>query len=95
MATGGGALTGGALASCALAGGAFTRGADWVDREPAGIDSVGSLESGRSRSSVANRVVKKAVKIETTSTGVSTFQAEPGRVHLLESGGRFLDMANG
>ena len=90
MVSRGGALTGGALAS-----GVFTRGALWVDREPAGIDSVGSVESGRSRSSVPNRVAKTAVNTETTSTGVSTFQAEPGRACLLESGGRFLDMANG
>ena len=85
MGSGGGALT----------GGVFTRGVDCVNREPAEIDSVGSLDSGRSRSSVAKRVAKKAVNIETTSTGVSIFRAEPGRSSLLESGGRFLDMGNG
>ncbi len=87
---GGGALTGGAST-----GGVFTCGAGCVDREPADVGSVGSLASGRSRSSVAKRVAKKAVNIDTTSTGVSIFRAEPGRSSLLESGGRFLDMGNG
>jgi len=85
MESGGGALT----------GGVSTRGADCVDCEPASIDSVGSLDSVRSRTSVAKMVAKKAVNIETTSTGVSIFRAEPGRSSLLESGGRFLDMGNG
>jgi hypothetical protein len=94
MAWGGGALTGGALTRGALTGGVSTRGAGCVDRESTRIGSVGSLASGRSRSSVANRVAKKAVSIETTRTGVSIFRAEPGRAGLLESGGRFLDMGN-
>jgi hypothetical protein len=96
----GGSLTGGASICCALGGGAptgggFTRGADCVDRESAGSGSVGSLASGRSMSSVANRLAKKAVSAKTTSAGVSIFRADASGARLLESGGRFLDMGNG
>jgi hypothetical protein len=91
----GGTLTGGALAAGAPTAGVLTRGADRADRELAGIGSVGSLASGRSRSSVANRLAKKAVSAKTTSTGVSIFRADASGARLLESRGRFLDMGNG
>ena len=99
-ALGSGALAGGALTCCALGGGAptgggFTRGADCVDREPTGSGSVGSLASGRSRTSVANRLAKKAVSAKTISAKVSIFWADASGARLLESGGRFLDMGNG
>jgi hypothetical protein len=88
----GGALTGGALTCCALGGGAptgggFTRGADCVDRESAGSGSVESLAPGRSRTSVANRLAKKAVSAKTISARVSIFWADAGGARLLESGG--------
>ena len=79
---GGAALTGGALT-----GGGFTRGTDCADREPAGVSSLGSLASGRSRSSVANRLAKKPVSAKTTSVGVSIFRADASGARLLESGG--------
>ncbi len=66
-----------------------------MGRESTGIGSLGSPKSGRSTSSVAKRVAKNAVNIEMTSTGVSIVRANAGRVRLLESGGRFLDMVNG
>jgi len=94
-ALGGCALTGGALTGSALTGGGFAGGAGCVNREPAGIGSVGSLASGRSQSSVANRVAKKAVSAKTTSARVSIFWAAARFDGLLESGGRFLDMGNG
>ena len=89
------ALTGGASTGCALTDGGFTRGADCAEPEPARIGSVGSLASGRSRSSVANRLAKKAISAATTSTGVSIFRADVRCARLLESEGRFLDMDNG
>jgi hypothetical protein len=97
---GGGALTGGeptggALTGCTLTGGAFTRGADCADRETAGSGSVGPLASGRSTSSVTNRLAKKPVSAKTTSAGVSIFRADASGARLLEPGGRFLDMDNG
>jgi hypothetical protein len=90
-----GTLGGGTLGGCALTGGVFTRGAECVNRELARIGSVGSPGSGRSASSVVNRVAKKVVSAETTSTGVSIFRVDARRARLLESGGRFLDMRNG
>jgi len=92
---GGGTPTGCALGGGAPTGGGFSRGADCVARESAGSGSVGSLVSGRSRSSVTNRLAKKAVSAKTTSAGVSIFWADTSAARLLESGGRFLDMGNG
>ena len=69
---------GGALAGGASTGGAFTRGAVCVDRAPAGINSVGLLDSGRIRSSATNMAAKKRVSIETTSIGISIFRSRTG-----------------
>jgi len=97
---GGDALTGGASICCALGGaaptcGGFTRGAGCADRESTASGPVGSPASGRSMSSVANRLAKKAVSAKTISAGVSIFWADASAARLLESGGRFLDMGNG
>jgi peptidyl-prolyl cis-trans isomerase C len=83
----GGALTGGGLTGGALTGGGFTRGAACADCEPAGSSSVGPLASGRSTSSVTNRLAKKPVSAKTTSAGVSIFWADASGARLLESGG--------